>query len=1103
MSELSDVDVFLNQATAKEKEYDWLGAVEYYRNGLSIVSEKDSLTLGEVNERLGYAFQRAAMSAEDVNQFRDRMLKSADNYGKAREYYAKFGVGRARPRIIRCDAMIALVDHWLATEVSEKKRLLDDSWRLTKESLEAFQKGGDRLEYGKTYNQLSSSAIFIFTRESDFGFRKNVMREAVESGEKAIQFLSDSGDPSRLARAYTRTVVCLAVFGYYFLDLDDREKYREKGLSYWAKAKSLSEEVAMTEFLYPVFGGQPFFGLEGTDEAIANYEKALEYGKKMKDKFFIGCALDWLTYHTGWRISASEDPEAGSRLIERAVQYAEEAKRHYSAMSFLSPRGDLAWVEGIEVAHLLWSAGYETSLKKKREFYEKIFQAFPRVKKKGEESGYPEIKMFVSLSDAGFRVQLSQFEANLVNRKEILEEAVSQGNKSYEIAEKLEPFLYWNRGIMHNTLSAIKTELANLTEKPETKKTLFQEAITDKENAITLLTKELTFLERKGSATSLFAAVGGQLHTYGNLLVSLYDLTRRQELLKKATKAYEDAIEFFQKLNLVTSIAGAYWKKAQLYDKLDEFSSAYQSFEMARANFAFASENTPQLRDFYRDQAVYMHAWSQIEKARQHHEREEYGLAEEHFEKASKLYEQLKRWSYLAPNYAAWARLDRAEELSRRENSEEALRVFEMTAGLFEETRKSLQNQLDKIEDLQEKQMAKDLLKVTVIRHQYSMARIAVEEAKIFDKNGDHFSSSEKYDSAVEILGKICETVDSEQDKREFMLIKTLSQAWAKMTLAEAKEDPSPYAEASQLFEKARELSLNEKAKTLALGHSRFCKALEAGMRFADTGDETMHTIAIQYLESAGRHYVKADYKSASEYAKATEMLLEAYSNISNAKKEADSEKKTRLFAMAEKVLQTSAGYFMKAEHPEKREQVLRLLEEVKENRELAQSLNEVLHTPLVVSTTAAFATPKLGQENSVGLEEFENANIQANIVARHKQIEIGESLELAIELINTGQGLAQLIKITELVPPGFDLAEKPGIYRVEDSYIDMKGKRLGPLKTEEIKLVLRSRVQGTFALKPTILYLDEKGKYKSYEPEPLNIRVKELGIKGWLKGER
>jgi len=34
-------------------------------------------------------------------------------------------------------------------------------------------------------------------------------------------------------------------------------------------------------------------------------------------------------------------------------------------------------------------------------------------------------------------------------------------------------------------------------------------------------------------------------------------------------------------------------------------------------------------------------------------------------------------------------------------------------------------------------------------------------------------------------------------------------------------------------------------------------------------------------------------------------------------------------------------------------------------------------------------------------------------------------------------------------------------------------------------------------------LYLDENGKYKSHEPEPVPITVKELGIKGWIKGER
>jgi hypothetical protein len=54
---------------------------------------------------------------------------------------------------------------------------------------------------------------------------------------------------------------------------------------------------------------------------------------------------------------------------------------------------------------------------------------------------------------------------------------------------------------------------------------------------------------------------------------------------------------------------------------------------------------------------------------------------------------------------------------------------------------------------------------------------------------------------------------------------------------------------------------------------------------------------------------------------------------MDNAKREEDPEKKTKLYALAEKILQTSAGSFMKAEHPEKKEQAQRLLEKVKEVR--------------------------------------------------------------------------------------------------------------------------------------------------------------------------
>jgi uncharacterized repeat protein (TIGR01451 family) len=224
---------------------------------------------------------------------------------------------------------------------------------------------------------------------------------------------------------------------------------------------------------------------------------------------------------------------------------------------------------------------------------------------------------------------------------------------------------------------------------------------------------------------------------------------------------------------------------------------------------------------------------------------------------------------------------------------------------------------------------------------------------------------------------------------------------------------------------------------------------------------------------------------------------------MDNAKEERDPEKKVGLYRAAEKMLQTSAGAYMKAEHPEKSEQVKALLEKVREEREFATSLIEVLHAPSIVSTAAAFTTPAPTREEAVGLERFEHADVQASMIARHKEVKVGEPLSLMIELVNAGKAPALLVKVNEVIPEGFELEEKPEPYRVEDSYIDMKGKRLSPLKTEELRLVLKPKAQGTFALKPTILYLDENGNYKSHEPEPVTIVVKELGIKGWIKGER
>ncbi|MGA2768751.1 MAG: hypothetical protein ABSF24_10620 [Candidatus Bathyarchaeia archaeon] len=1102
MSDMSSLEAILSSAEGKEKEYDWLGAAESYKNALGLVPEQDSLRMSEVHERLGYALHRFAFQAESNDEFRQRLHQSILSYEKSKELYGRLNESVKMPRMLRCDGLITYLNHWLAVEAGEKKRLLDECWRLTKDALKAFEEVEDALEYGKTYNQLASSAFLAYVLEWNFQVGEKIIREAMELGERAVTLLSSVGDPYELARAYVKAAFYLTTFSLYFVpDLDERERLRQKGQGYLQKAIELSEETALL-----ALAGTP--GVTGDetglsiDDMLVHFEKALGYAKKTKDKYLIGTALDWLTYAAGWKSMLIEDPDKRLEAGQRALQYAEDAKHQFSSISFVSPRGDVLWTEAPHAQLYMQKALFETDSRKKRDLLEKaVIDGAPTIRL-AESTGYPGITAHAYQILSVALGRLAEIEPSLEEKKSLLEKAMEHGTKTEKIVEQQYPFLYWNRGFRLFFFANLKAEMSNSEKDSGKKRNMLEEAISDKERALQLCIKESLQFERRGDL-SLSTTLAFFQYSYGELLNRLYGLTNSNGYQRKAIKTFEEAAESYQKANLLSRVAECCWKTARGYGALGEHLNAAKNFNLASNNYTSAAEKIPQLKSFYQDHALYMQAWSEIEKARHHHDRQEYGSAKEHFEKAAELHKSLKRWGYLEPNYSAWAQVENGEELSRKEQSEEAIEAFKQAATLFSESKKSLQTQLSKIEDEDERQMATSMIKASDLRQEYCDARIALEEAKILDKKGEHFASSGKYGFAAETFEKIGQNLESEQERKEFKFIINLSRAWQKMMLADAKASPELYLEASALFEQASKESNNEMTGLLALGHSRFCRALEAGTKFADTGDAVLHKVAIQHLESAAKYYVKAGFQSASEYAKATGLLFDAYVHMDNAKREEDPEKKAKLYTIAEKVLQTSAGFYMKAEHPEKREQVMRLLDKVREERELAVSIAEVLHAPTVISTTTSFVAPTPTSEEAVGSERFEHADVQANLIIRQKDLKVGESLDIELELVNAGKGPALLTKVTDIIPNGFELTEKPEAYRVEDSYLNMKGKRLDPLKTEEVKLVLKPTLQGMFSFKPTVLYLDERGKYKSHEPEPVTIVVKELGIKGWLKGER
>jgi KaiC/GvpD/RAD55 family RecA-like ATPase len=60
-----------------------------------------------------------------------------------------------------------------------------------------------------------------------------------------------------------------------------------------------------------------------------------------------------------------------------------------------------------------------------------------------------------------------------------------------------------------------------------------------------------------------------------------------------------------------------------------------------------------------------------------------------------------------------------------------------------------------------------------------------------------------------------------------------------------------------------------------------------------------------------------------------------------------------------------------------------------------------------------------------------------------------------------------------------------------------LKGKRLDPLKIDEIKIVLRSFRMGTIEVNPRIICVDETGHQMAYEPEAKAFKVSEAFLSG------
>ncbi|MGA2385175.1 MAG: ATPase domain-containing protein [Candidatus Bathyarchaeia archaeon] len=1041
-------------------------------------------------QRIGFCYSFASRQAGDVEDFKKLSLLSVEAYEKAANLYSENKGKRAA-----CFSFAEYTRSWLSPNSSEKSRILENCRKFGQNALEEFRDSGDDLNYGTTANTLLVCFFECCNIGPTLEDKRKIVQEGLDYADKAISALSRTEKSSELVFA----VSVASLLAWYAANISEHEEERKefamRCLNFSEKARVLSKDVSDLYVKAISLWAKTLSTLFFTQKI----ESCSEYAKEMlrlasdaRDNYYKGVALYLLAFVSDWMVPGEANPEKKRARYEEIIRYSEEGIKYLKLVSNDSLAADT--YRFYAESHFYLAQEFAQTPLEKLALSKKAM----RIGEKGLEfavrSGSPDSlgSVLHALSKAYHYYSL--LEPRKEEKPMLLRDALGYRKEYVRTVERAFPSNIWILGVGLFYAGKIEADLANMEKTSENKVLLLESAISDIDAGVTYCDKWTA----SRPVSSLVATVADFEDAYGGILNERYLLTEQKESLEKANKVFNSAAVKFRKVDLPSRVAESYWKIAGNLDQVCDYEGAAENFENAFAGYKAAAQKVQLFGDFYLDYSIYMKAWNEIESAKLAHNSQEFALAMQHYERTSNLLKQSKLWGYLSSNFQAWSFLEQAEDLSRKEMSMESVEVLQKAIKLFQESKCILKVELDKIGRKDERELVERLIKASAIREQYGCARIAVEEAKILDMHGEHKSSSEKYGSAAEMFRKITE-VSSEEIGKELRPLVFLCQAWCKMTLADSKHSPILYEEAAELFRRAKESTTGESAGLLTLAHSTFCEALEAGTEYEITRNMAMYSEAKKYLQEAANYYLKAGFEASSEYAQATERLLDAYVYMDNAKNEMDSDKESRLYLMAEKVLRDSADCFTKAKYPSKTEQVMQLLQTVREDRELAVSLSEVLHAPSITSSTASFATLSPDEETAAGLERFEHGEIQTKVVQHGTAFKVGEVITFEIQILNVGKEAVSLNRIENLLPAGFQLIGKPDYSSFEGLNLLLKGKRLESLQIDEIKIALRSIRKGIVEVEPRIVCIDETGRQFFYDTEPVSFNVSEATLSGRL----
>jgi hypothetical protein len=1044
-----------------------------------------------VNELLGDCLYYASFQQSSRSEFKAMILRAKDAFGAA-VLDAELDSSFAR----RCSARAAYC-LLLATDDEEQRRrivLYDCIVPLRKVCAELSEDPASKKQLMKVEAEYLRYLLVGCHTIRDSNLLARLVDEAKIVGRNAFRREIDSEDLENFVAVANAYVLFLEWASGYFLDESEFRVISEEvaskkeqliEISRSLKNKQLASmalETAasiMTEFKFDFELG------------ISLLQSALAIAEQTKDSLLIGRQLASIANASLWAQQDEDLPEKRRELLNRAIEHSSGAIKALQtplAMYYLT------FAYSLYVCSLTELAKNEADLSMKLKL---LSRAVEEGKRGMNSSNASSIDFLLNrLSDAlRYRADLSDNSSEI---KPLLLEALAVIDAQIERTKTLASKDSWNLGLAYRDAGVVYGSLSELETGTE-KNSLLSKSITSLETSVEMLAKSPRL---NGQEASICLAC----EALADSLVQRYELSGDSSDCLGAIEQYEQSVRYYEKMKDQGSMAHLtvylLSKAAMLYDRIGEYESSSICFNKANEACIVASgTESESFQKSFLGLATWASACARVEEARLLHRDEKYSQAIAKLRDASIELEKTDGYRYLSRHYLALSLAEEGEEHSRNEKNAEAAQAFEKASNLFSQSQDEILQSVDKMPSLVSDKV-KTWADFSKQRSKYCLGRKTLAIAKSLDIEGQAEESMYKYRTAAKIFRELEE--GSGEDSQEFEALAISCDAWATMKEAEYRSSSELYTKAGALFMLAKDKKVKRSFVLSCLASAAICRALEAGTKFKQSRQIQLYSEIKQQLGIAAQYYDEGGFDIASDWTSATEALFDAFAYLSSAESEMDPEKKTQMYHLAEKHLDLSAKRYGDIGFEKKRQEVLKQLKKVKENKLMLLTPVEALsQNPTSYSTPVSFVA-----DQGVGFERFEGSNVTGNVSCSMKMVNVGGSVRLDVDIANVGRSPVLLMKLDNLAPEqSFEPEtekETHHFFQSKDGIsIDLKGRRLDYLKTLEMAVHLKAKSKGTFELKPKISYVDESGKYKAYEFELLKLDVKELGFLGWAKGNQ